>query len=304
MYLDRRPQRFKCFPDRYVRVGGKGLEFPNVGVRSANCIVMGISLTADDWTSEMTIISYAQAKEDVLLFRALNHVSHSEGFYIDVGGYHPEMDSVTKMFYDHGWRGVNCEPVPELFKIFERERERDVNLQVAVSDQAGEITFHNIKGHQLGTVVDVFAERHEAAGFERESYTVRTMTLTEICERYAPSDIHFLKIDVEGHEGSVIKGMDFKRFKPWILVIEATEPNRLDIPNYQEWDVVVRDAGYQFVYTDVLNRYYVSREHAELARFFSIPADDYVLAKHARIGADLEAAERRILELSAPRQMA
>ena len=200
----------------------------------------------------MTIISYAQAKEDILLYRALKHVPHTLGFYIDVGGFHPELDSVTKLFYDHGWRGVNCEPVPELFQLFERDRARDVNLQVAVSDQAGEITFHNIKGHQLGTVVDEFADRHEAAGFERESYTVLTMTLTEICERYAPSEIHFLKIDVEGHEGSVIRGMDFKRFRPWVLVIEATEPNRLDVPTYGQWDAQVTAAGYRFAYTRYL----------------------------------------------------
>jgi FkbM family methyltransferase len=102
----------------------------------------------------MTVTSFAQAKEDILLLRALKHVSHEVGFYIDVGGFHPEVDSVTKLFYDHGWRGVNCEPVPELVRLFERDRPRDVNLQVAVSDRTGEITFHNIKGHQLGTVVE------------------------------------------------------------------------------------------------------------------------------------------------------
>jgi FkbM family methyltransferase len=252
----------------------------------------------------MTVTSFAQAKEDILLLRALKHVSHEVGFYIDVGGFHPEVDSVTKLFYDHGWRGVNCEPVPELVRLFERDRPRDVNLQVAVSDRTGEITFHNIKGHQLGTVVEEFAHRHEAAGLERESYTVPTLTLTQICERYAPSEIHFLKIDVEGHEGSVIRGMDFKRFRPWVLVVEATEPNRLDVPTYEEWDKELTAAGYRFVYTDVLNRYYVSEEHADLASCFSVPADDYVLAKQANLSARLEAAERRISELMNARQMA
>ena len=58
----------------------------------------------------MTFISYAQNLEDVLLWRALGHIKN--GFYIDVGANHPEWDSVTKHFYDLGWRGVNIEPMP------------------------------------------------------------------------------------------------------------------------------------------------------------------------------------------------
>ena len=46
--------------------------------------------------------------------------------------------------------------------------------------------------------------------------------------------------------------------------------------------------AYRFAYTDVLNRYYVALEHAELAAHFAVPADDYVLAQdagHVTVGA-------------------
>ena len=129
------------------------------------------------------------------------------------------------------------------------------------------------------------------------------MTLTEVCERYAKRQIHFLKIDVEGHEGAVIAGTDFTRFRPWIMVIEATEPNNLDVPTYDEWDGAVLAAGYRFAHTDRLNRYYVAAERPELMGAFSLPADDYVLARDLRhrqsLEQELEAARRRILELEA-----
>lgn len=241
------------------------------------------------------MISYAQAREDVLLHRALHRVSFAEGFYIDVGGYDPNHDSVTKHFYDHGWRGVNVEPAKALFPAFERERPRDVNLQVAVTDHAGEVTFHEVEG-QLGTLEDRFAERHSQAGFSSTSYTVPAMTLTQICEQHAPREIHFLKIDIEGHEGAALRGMDFARFRPWILVIEATEPNNLSAPTYEEWDPLVCAAGYRLAYTDVLNRYYVSYEHLDLLQHFVVPADDY---HYGYVIAELHQLRRRVAELEA-----
>ena len=59
--------------------------------------------------------SYAQNFEDVILYRALGSIRN--GFYIDVGAQHPEIDSVSKAFYDLGWRGVHVEPVPYLSLI-------------------------------------------------------------------------------------------------------------------------------------------------------------------------------------------
>ena len=56
----------------------------------------------------MRFVSYAQNFEDVMLWRALKHISN--GFYIDVGAWSPDIDSVTRIFYEHGWRGVNVEP--------------------------------------------------------------------------------------------------------------------------------------------------------------------------------------------------
>jgi len=237
------------------------------------------------------MISYAQAREDVLLWRALSgRVRHHDAFYIDVGAYDPELDSVSKVFYDHGWRGLNVEPVAEFFARFAAERPDEINLQVAVSDHDGEVVFHEIVGHQLSTIESDFADRHDADGMERRRYSVPCMTLAEICARHAPPVIHFLKIDVEGHEHAVVAGMDFDRFRPWILVIEASEPNNIYAPTFAAWDPAVRAGGYTFVHTDRLNRYYVANERPELMEAFALPADDYVRAVELRRISELEEA--------------
>ncbi len=243
----------------------------------------------------MTITSYAQAKEDVLLYRALRVIPRADGFYIDVGANDPDADSVTRLFYEHGWHGINIEPSHDWIDRLRARRPRDINIQVAVSNRAGEVTFHDQPGGQLGTLIGEFASRHERQGISMRTYTVPCLTLAEICRQHVGDHpIHFLKIDVEGHEGAVIEGMDFTRFRPWILVIEATEPNRLDVPTYAEWDGQVQSAGYIFAYTDVLNRYYVAQEHAHLAACFAVPADDYILARHQNRIHELEARVRAL----------
>ena len=72
------------------------------------------------------MISYAQNFEDVILWRAFKDVNC--GRYVDVGAFHPEIDSVTKWFYDQGWSGINIEPVPESFDALNAARSRDQNL--------------------------------------------------------------------------------------------------------------------------------------------------------------------------------
>ena len=48
--------------------------------------------------ADLSFTSYAQNFEDVLLWRALRGIKN--GFYIDIGAYAPDDDSVTRAFYD------------------------------------------------------------------------------------------------------------------------------------------------------------------------------------------------------------
>ena len=127
---------------------------------------------------------------------------------------------------------------------------------------------------------------------------VPATTLTAICQKYAPKEIHFLKIDVEGFEKNVLDGMDFRKFRPWILCIEATEPLRIDLPTYQEWEHIPLAAGYDFVQSDNLNRWYLANKHSERRRAFEFRVDDYLHYNYKR---RLEELERRVSELNRSR---
>ena len=227
----------------------------------------------------MPFVSHAQNFEDVMLHRALRDIQN--GFYIDIGAHDPELDSVTLSFYERGWRGVNVEPVEAARARLAATRPRDMTLGVAIAEEAGSLPFYVFPGTGLSTLCRAQAEEHVAAGRSMEVCVVEVTTLSEICRRCVPGDIHFLKIDVEGAERRALAGADLRNFRPWIVLVEATKPNTQE-STHEEWEPLLTDAAYRFVYFDGLNRFYIAEErHSALAASFQTPPnvfDDFILA--------------------------
>ena len=212
----------------------------------------------------MTMISYAQNGEDVMLMRALGNIAG--GFYIDVGAADPTILSVTRAFYERGWHGVNIEPTEDRHRLLGETRPRDVNLSQPVSDSIAEVAFHVCEQHpDLSTLHDDVAAAAKAGGLRLQSRVVQTTTLAEVCRRFAPPVIHFLKVDVEGAEESVLRGADFERYRPWIVVVEATRPGT-QIPAYMDWEPILLDSRYRFAWFDGLNRFYIAEEKFDSLR--------------------------------------
>jgi FkbM family methyltransferase len=236
--------------------------------------------SANFYRAVMTFISYAQNYEDVMLWRALKHVE--KGFYIDVGANDPTVDSVTYAFYKQGWHGINIEPLHTHFEDLCRERPHDINLLCAVGSSSGEAEIWECDVRGWATLSKKIVEQHIAEGHTGAFHKVPMFTLTDICTKYATGEIHFLKIDVEGLEKSVIEGMNFTIFRPWIVVVEAIRPNTT-IEVYQEWEYLLLNADYHLVYKDGINRFYLSQEHEGLLTNFQYPPnmlDNFIRADH------------------------
>lgn len=247
----------------------------------------------------MSFISYAQNFEDVMLWRALKHVK--EGFYIDVGANDPTIDSVTKAFYENGWSGINIEPLTPHFMDLQQERRRDINLCCAAGDSTGEIEVFECDRRGWATAEQSVADNHIQEGHKGVYHRVPIRTLSEICKEFVTGEIHFLKIDVEGLEKQVISGADFQRFRPWIIVVEATKPNSTE-EVYEQWEGLLLASNYLVAYVDGLNRFYVSAEHPEIIPKLKYPPnvfDDFVLAVQFETETRAKLAEAALLQAEA-----
>ena len=236
----------------------------------------------------MTFISYAQNYEDVILWRALKHIEH--GFYIDVGAAWPDEHSVTKGFYERGWHGINIEPNPAFHRQLEVRRPLDRNVQLAVSDREGTLTMNFLHNTGLSTLDEAIAAKHQQAGWQVNRELVQVTTLADICNRYLSDgqDVHFLKVDVEGLEDAVLRGNDWSKYRPWVVVAEATLPMS-QVESHQAWEPILLEANYQFAYADGLNRFYVAQEHSELLPAFKYPPSEFDAFK---LSAQQEAEDR------------
>lgn len=248
------------------------------------------------------MLSYAQNAEDVVLRRAF--LDTPVGSYIDVGAGHPVEDSVTNHFYERGWRGVNVEPDAPLHAELTGARPRDISLCAAVGRDLGEVTYYptGTRGH--GTLsVKLAAERKPGP----EPRSVPCIQLQEIFQRYAPDEqVHFVKIDVEGAEEDVLASGDFRRFRPYVVVVEAMDAE--GCPTHVTWEPILLGAGYFPALFDGLNRFYCCGEQAELLLpRLTAPAnifDNYRLAREASAlaaaaaRAETEAARASSLEQS------
>jgi FkbM family methyltransferase len=212
------------------------------------------------------MISYSQNGEDVLLERLFH--AEPAGFYIDVGASDPVELSVTKHFYDRGWQGINIEPGKEGYDRLCAARPRDCNLHLGLGECAGEFTYYALSDHSvLSTFCADQARRYREAGADIVEGRVPMSTLAQICADHVRGPIHFMSIDVEGYERQVLLGADWTRWRPAVLLIEATEPNTT-IPSHEPWEPLVLHAGYRFAYFDGQNRFYVRAENPELLEAF------------------------------------
>jgi FkbM family methyltransferase len=196
--------------------------------------------------------SYAQNYEDVMLRRAF--ADTREGFYVDVGATDPQRDSATRYFYELGWRGINIEPAAQYQKLLEAARPEDVNLGVACGARNGVGTLHVIPDTGLSTMVSEYADLAKAGGHAiSEGVEVRVVRLDSVIQQHARGrDIDFLKINVQGSEPEVLRGINLKRHRPKVIVVESSRA-----PEYHS-DLL--DAGYFYVWFDGLNRVYVKWE--------------------------------------------
>ena len=158
-----------------------------------------------------------------------------KGFFIDIGCHHPFLNNNTYSLYKRGWTGINIDLDFNSIDMFNFFRKKDLNIVAAVSDK---IEIKDLYFFHNRSAVNTLSKN--AGTKAKEIKSIKTNTINNIIENsaYKNEEIDFISIDVEGHELNVLKGIDFKRYKPKLVVIEFINYNNKEFYEQQIQDIL------------------------------------------------------------------
>lgn len=170
--------------------------------------------------------SYAQLGQDTMINSFIRAKPGSEGFYLDIGAYHPFRISNSYLFYEFGWSGICVDPNPETEIAFHKWRPRDTFVRSAVGDIEGELDYWTFAAATQNTCDPITGRERAKKNPTNFTGIIKTpvRTLNSILNEHANSrPLDFISIDVEGMEDKVFAGLDIEKWKPRVMVHESHE---------------------------------------------------------------------------------
>jgi len=192
-------------------------------------------------------IDIVPGEEEILIWNFFDN--RSKGFFVEIGANHPVNLSQTYFLEKNGWSGILVEPLPDMANLI-REK-RIATLYEVACGAPGETRqielfiagkFSSTQKHVVYTNVEY-----------TDSITVPIMTVDSILKKENYPDVNFLSIDTEGTELNVLKGIDFTKTRPNLMLIEYHVLS-LDIHWY------LASKGYKLIRRTGVNNWYVPKE--------------------------------------------
>jgi len=183
-------------------------------------------------------LHFGEFGEDIFINRILNNIKH--GKYIDVGCYHPYKGSLTATLYNKNWNGINIDLSKTSIDLFNMVRKRDINLNVAISNYNGEISYYeNSPINQQNSLTKT--------NNQQTKIKIKCQTLNSILEKNILQKFDYLNIDVEGSELEVIEGIDLMKCHPSLITIEN---NNLLLEDYLKDNVYEKLISCDYVFVN------------------------------------------------------
>ena len=166
---------------------------------------------------------YSQWGEDLFIKNYFKN--KKDGFYADIGCFHPIMYSNTCLLFNNGWSGLNIDLNKTSIDLFKIMRPNDYNICAALSDQQEETDLffdHNFS--PVNTLSkSVYDTSNKNVSFKKmNKKKISTLTFEDIIKKIPNSlAIDFLNIDCEGYDFYVLKGLNLKKYSPKLICIET-----------------------------------------------------------------------------------
>ena len=192
---------------------------------------------------------YAQFGEDIVIDAILKAIdidkyNHNDITYVDCGSNHPVNTSNTYFFYEKGVSGILVEPNLQLGKEIRQIRPKDKLIQAVVSDKYNdELDFFVPPNDSLSSVTQSMVENFYE---KKDNINIRNELKREVVKNFHINDVlakapllnklWFLSVDCEGYDDAIIQAIDFKRFKPNVIVYERKHNINCDHPDDSSGD--------------------------------------------------------------------
>ncbi len=208
--------------------------------------ILGIKLKLK---KELYNKAYSEDGEDMVLNAFYEDKNNYKGFYIDIGAHHPKHISNTQFFYERGWHGINIDATPNSMKIFNKIRKNDINLEIAISDKAEELTYYifecsGVNGFDLDTINLNMSKGHKI----KQKIKIQAYTINEILDKYLPENQHidFIDIDIEGAEEKILGTFNFEKYAPDYFLIEELKYKYIDFHEHLNSPIykLLKEKGY------------------------------------------------------------
>jgi FkbM family methyltransferase len=250
------------------QLGRQGQEwaFDNLNLRDVAARFRGMLLEAESSRPLLGPFAPEQAAwidEGAVLEGLIGDRDH--GVMLDIGAH---QGSSIGHFVDAGWRVVACEPDPGNRKVLERRFGRKGAVTIdsrAVSDQpASGVAFFTSQESAGISTLHPFHETH------RETATVDVTTVAALCDEHALTRVDFLKIDVEGLDWNVLKGVPWESLQPEVIECEFEDRKTLSLGySYRDMAAALSERGYSVYLSEwhPIVRYGVRHRWHRLLRF-------------------------------------
>jgi FkbM family methyltransferase len=173
-------------------------------------------------------VSYSQQGEDIVVRGIFDLLHLAKPSYIDIGAYHPIVNSNTYLLYLGGSRGVLVEPNPAFTPLLRSTRPGDRVLPIGIGiREDGAADYYVIAGPGQDntfskTQADELVRQHGPSALQAViKMPLRTLSHV-LDEEFPTGGPDFFSIDIEGMDLDVLKTLDWERHRPKVFCVETT----------------------------------------------------------------------------------
>ncbi|OWF80734.1 hypothetical protein B4903_08675, partial [Yersinia frederiksenii] len=190
-----------------------------------------------------------------------------KGTFVECGAFDGLTECSCKFFEESmDWKGYNFEPTPWIYDQLCTNRPNSTNLNFALSSEIGEATFKAVDHPDFGIQCTNGSLKHteehakwlKDTGCELIDVIVKTRTWRDFIEGENVQHVDLFVLDVEGHELSVIEGMNGALVLPDIICIEIGHLN------FDRIRSKLQELGYTYDISSHVNAFFIKTEKLAL----------------------------------------